>query len=1637
VFDVGPDALVVENDGTFTDCGQEAERECPWFAERRTRCDLHSFRTVMGRSKVGREDATGAFGIGFTTVYQVTDEPQLFTGHRHWTMRWLDDPAHRIAQQHLDEAEKGTRFVLPWAREATEFRRRFGVEPVPTSIEKDVLDGLAEACGPALLFLKRVKHIEVRKSGSVVALFERLDRDGATVLRSNGEEARFILLTGDVEGADPEFETYLRETHPRRRTVRVGIPIGGASGPGRLYATLPTSESIPLQLHVDADFFPQTDRKHVLFERDKKSEWNRLALRSAARLVASSVCELGPSLGAERLWTLLTSAAETAQLAASGQLDDAFGSFWSESLPVVRTSNVVLTTRGLWVRPDEARMPAQEVEYESDKLLDALGLAIADREVRRQVFILRRLGSVDRDVGLRELDIPDLLDALERADIVATRSDEAIAPVLRSPSSRRHLWSLFSLMLERQRSDRSEVEASISASPTAPRLGGGISVWRETYIAGGERVVGLFRSIASFLDDDALDPASPLHRLGRSFDVAASAKLLSDAGEKTLEGLDRLGILRWLTTNLDGVRSASTEVRRTLADLPLYPSSDGFSPLTDLVLPGGFDDPLGITQLVHRDGSVPGLDQLLLELGASQLTFDEYVTEHVPRRIAEGTLEDEQVDQLCRLLGEQIHEVDANVEIRATLASLPLVRCTDGSFRSASVVYFDEPDVREAFGDQASYAAPSSPLIHAVHEWLGVRAVPRPEDVVARVASLSGNAPNKESIDAVSAIVAVLGRMFADPVEREARAVLSERFEHDYAELKARRWLPAREDHNAWHRPDELFRRSRDYLFASQARFLGIDRAVENRTTYLLGQLLHVPEEPDVSQVVDHLVSCSRDQSAVNEQVYVFLNQQVVSGDAEAVVEVRRLRGEPVLQIDEGQYVGPDRVFFGDHGLSPFRLRLAEDPFSRWHALLRELGVKDEPDHDDAVQLLVEVSSQAEVVLDQGSDELAAVQTAWHLLELALAEDGIDEDWIRTRLEAHPVVPNNDGELLRPSEIFVEDLVGVRDAFSDELERHCIPRPRSSWRALRAAGVRGLRSAARAEVSSDAPISPDDLVGGILVERQEELARILEASLEGQERDDAFAWLDAVSFERTNELEVKWTLRLGERVLESKTMRMEALYRPSETSVLMVRRGNEVSSWAAVARELAFVICITSDPSHVVAQLKGVLAAATQPDAARELDDLGIPRLQREETRRTGSRLAYFGGEAAAEGAGVDVAALTETAEPETAEPETAEPETAEPETAEPETAEPETAEPETAEPVRGRGTVTNGAQGGSTQRSRAGGRRATGRGRAGGAGESPERKRERAWMIQVSGGPSEETDGDSGDPAAAARNRAVDRAGVDRVLDYERSAGREPREMPHHNPGYDIESFDQGGQKVARYIEVKATSTDWTVARPIGISDTQFEAAQRLGERYWLYVVERAEADDAEVYRICDPAEKATEFRFDPGWKKAAETDGPEAASPLPDLPDVSGALIGAEMRDEGDVPFLEWTELDKVGRADLEDEARQWFTSPATTEAGDFALQQRDGAMGSTLPFGAIAVFRPADGAVENGSVVLADVANENADPRLAIRRARFVRAEDGELEALELVSDVLGSNEDFAFDDSYATGRIRAVLVAYQEL
>ena len=96
-------------------------------------------------------------------------------------------------------------------------------------------------------------------------------------------------------------------------------------------------------------------------------------------------------------------------------------------------------------------------------------------------------------------------------------------------------------------------------------------------------------------------------------------------------------------------------------------------------------------------------------------------------------------------------------------------------------------------------------------------------------------------------------------------------------------------------------------------------------------------------------------------------------------------------------------------------------------------------------------------------------------------------------------------------------------------------------------------------------------------------------------------------------------------------------------------------------------------------------------------------------------------------------------------------------------------------------------------------------------------------------------------------RDPAVELAAMQAVMAYETSQGRHPRDV-HADHSWDIES-DDAHDTVQRYIEVKGRGPD--DANEVVLTDPEWEAARRLGDQHWLYIVRLA---DQMMWRIQNP---------------------------------------------------------------------------------------------------------------------------------------------------------------------------------------
>lgn len=784
------------------------------------------------------------------------------------------------------------------------------------------------------------------------------------------------------------------------------------------------------------------------------------------------------------------------------------------------------------------------------------------------------------------------------------------------------------------------------------------------------------------------------------------------------------------------------------------------------------------------------------------------------------------IARILEAVGEAWARLDNVKLLRENLPMWEIIECTDGEFRRPTEIYFPNEEVKAILGDRVSYAllANSHRPILTI---LGVKDRPRAEDILRAINGLAAQLPDQEARKEMLNILEIIGK-------GKAR----------YSSLKSKAWLPAEGEYSEWYRPNELYATYNKYLFESQARFLDLSVGVQQTISEFL-RYLGVNPSPQPSQVVGHLLRCSKLNRAPPEDIYRWLNDRAGPSD------LWRLQGAECLHVKvkgEGKYRRPDQVFRGQHFLGRFRVQLPPD-LLQCQNLLAALDVKEVPDHNDAIQVLKEVPGEAgNNILD--SEDKAVVLRCWGILADAFPGEGLDAESIREELYNIKCVLNSQDVLQLPSQMFFEDRPGLVDKFPEQLGDKSIPRPEERvWRAMEAAGVRPISEVVRDIV--DKPVNPreDDKLG----ERVAERAPLIRTISDGMTNDGSIP-LDSIRFFCTEELKVKWYTDVPNNNQQSLSEAVSAYLNSEEKIIYFTLRNDSTYPWPDIARELAQAIAPGEEVGRISPGLRTVLEPAAYKAALADSSALGIVPTEELEKLESAGAVAESSSEVSpSDGDQAPLTPLWGDPIPGGVTDETSQNETGELAEGGPTPQVVEDGSPaewtdadltEHGEPA-GLGTPGGGNPGG----------RQTERRPAGGGRQRP------TSFIKVH--PDEKEPAPDGSERAA-RRLEIEESAIDFILECEPDWQR----TPMHNRGYDLYKADQDG-KVIRWCEVKAMAGSWH-GRWVELTHTQFKKAQECREAYWLYVVENTDTSPS-IARIRDPAGRASRFTFDHGWREVA----------------------------------------------------------------------------------------------------------------------------------------------------------------------
>ncbi len=1483
VFDIRNDGLAVHNDGEFTYCGDLEANPCGSKVTLGYSCDHHRIVDVGSGGKLSRSNNIGRFGIGFLSAYQVTDHPEIRSSGIKLTLlpesgEWFVEP---------DDGPVGTAFFLPWARNPhSAARLLLGVSHIGASHIDRIAHDIRRVLRQSLLFLRNVRSAEVHQDGALLLGCD-LDRDNGSDLmvsfRPDDDVEYWHILRADASEAAERLHNAHPLLEPLDRGTEVGI--GFRTDPellaeGLLYAFLPTEQSSGLPLHVNADFFPEADRKAVIFAGHQHEQaWNEMLLEAAAKEIARDPEGLLRMLGPVQLWQILGKAYELT-LKPSG-VPACYMHFWERLKATVPVARIVPAEDGSVRQPDEVFLPPSPLTGGQARALLDVGGRLASEDLRPSRTAMEQMGA-------KILTLERLVDLLESAMVArrkeVTRVDEARLTHFYQP-----LWSIVDNLLPEH------VRHHTVAHRTVQRL---LSL--PFVVTEDLRVVAMDRSYATpaqldsgqiagllpgfSLASDRIRAFPKLRRLVQTLDLGTivshiRSRLASEPVD-TIIGVDRQSLrgLYVLFTDLDDQGAVDRAVYESLSSLPIWRASRGLVRATEALLPGDFTDPTGQGDLLDTACLTNRAREFVSrKLGVKTQTIESYVETVLPNCFDEcGPLDPTKYAAMIAELADHLALIN-DERSRMRLGSLPLVPTQDGGWSRPTDTYHRSEHLVKALGDAKHLwldesRLPNTPSVHTFVNALGIRPSATARHLVNRILDIAGGSPpTDEAKRASSEAFYVL----CDNYDQwKGRA----RFQKALGDLRSKACFPADGDSEEWHSPDLLYAPFRADAFSSQAKILAFRSTTRLKTELL--KALDVTINPPTKLVIGHLKHCIERGVGPHVTTYQFLNERAQSSDP----LLSELVGTQCIYVEsQGKFVRTNQVYWVAQQLGRYAFTIPES-FDSFKPLFRAIGVKDAPECSDYIDILLDlVGAHYERSAPVVGGDRVIYDTCLASVADAHGRDECDPSELR-RLKEAPTIVNLAGMPTHPDEILLHDSEWHASFFDGELDPALCKLPAELSPLAEDLGVGRLSTSARVSLKhTDGQEQVQSELGEKLVQRTDIFIRLLHdkpAAVKDNVRD-ALRKVEAVSYD---DVRIAASVQLASDTASGQPTSAHAFYDMGEGRLTVCRPIGE-RSWAHILNAVFHQLMPEATGGEISKLTLGIRPLMGLPveDAHRELTDAGVPPLDvgpvtADPDDLTSQELDELGD-------GDDHADNGESDGPAAPRPEP---------------------ESRVDAPDEARGPSSE--EDPDTQQEEDSGQREGDPDPGGRPSKKQERLKHKKrpqhkeqWdrrLLSYVRRKSEKTlKAGEGRSNSSEHNLAVEAVARDAVCAYEKAQGRVAEQMAQTHPGYDIVSLDPlTGEE--RLIEVKGIDGKWNQTG-VGLSRLQFSTAQKHRESYWLYVVEfTLDPEHLRIHPIQNPSTQVTSFMFDEHWREAATDERSD-----PTVLFVSGARIDHKSMGTGEI--------------------------------------------------------------------------------------------------------------------------------------
>lgn len=1526
IFDITESGLFVINSGTFTYCGDLHTRPCGFIASNNYSCDYHRIADVGSGGKLSRGDNIGRFGIGFVSTYQVTDHPEIRSSGVKLTLH--PEKGEWFIEQF--QQSDGTTFFLPWADNPnTEARLALGISHLSSVHIDQLAEDFQRVLRKSLLFLRHVRKAEVRRNGKLLLACDLERGNGSDLIasfRPSGDVEQWHIMRVDAA----ESAARLYELHPRLESLGRGtkISIGLRIDPeplaeGLLYAFLPTEQSTGLPFHINADFFPESDRKAVIFAGHQHEQaWNEMLIDVAATELASDPEGLLKMLGDVQFWQII---ARTFELSKPSSHPTCFKQFWERMMGTASRAHIALAQDGTVQIPSGVFFPDKILNTAQVSALQEVGGQVIAEELRQFRTAVNQLGApfltFDRLVGLLEQAMaqqtPGVLQVEEGRlesfygpvwGMINDLFPDATTPSPATKNAIQRLQAIPFVVTE----DLYAVTINQSfVAPAALEAGRTASLLPRLAIA-SHKILG-FPKIARQIQQ--LELGAVVSHLSSMCDTEAIEDVIGIEQEE-LRGLYAM------FADLDRHGNVDAAVYQSLRNLPIWLSSRGLIRATQALLPGDFTDPTGQADLLETAVfSVSAREFVSSKLGVPTQTIEAFVQNVLPSFFNEdGPLD---ASKYARLIGELANypALVNDESIRRLLGALPIVPTQDGNWSPPTKTYRRSDDLVRLLGDSTNLwldmsRAPNTRSVHSFINSIGLRRSPMAQHLVERMLFIAEKYIPNEDAKRTS------GEAFYALCERFDEWKEQPFFNEVINKLKNSTCFPAIDDDENWYSANSLYAPYRAEAFSSQADVLDFRNMAKLNRDLL--KKLNVALEPETSLVINHLRHCATTNSPAPFTTYQILNER--SKDEGAFISV--LSGEPFIYIESQKaYVRSNQLFWMPQQLGRYAFTIPGN-LEGFKPLFNAIGVKNAPEGRDYIDILLDIVGEH---FEQSKSVAGVDRSVYEACLIGIAASDEREELGASdiqMLQEAPSILNLAGQPTHPDEVLLQDSEWHAGFFNGELDQAlCKPAP-ELWPLIEKIGVRRLSESAEVALEFvDGPKTEEPELANKLMKRIDILARLLhdKPTTVRHKVRKSLSELTAVSHELVR---TQASVHVAGDWVSAPPSATQAFYDIDKRQLILARPVGD-RSWAHVLNAI-FHQLMPEEPGSEISKLTlSIRPLMSMPleEAHRELTDAGIPHLDAESGCGQFDDLTSFSLD--------DMGSTTDHDYQSNSKPETV---ITESPGGEEHTPDRPGANQSIGEPIASPMDVQPppqvprniGYTGGSYKDGVADERsdeHSQGKGESTGDGRTkrPRPKHKEQWDRRLLSYVRKrlKDSSDAGDQEGSTEhNLAVEVVARAAVCAHEKSRGRVAEQMAQTHPGYDIISRNPiTGED--RFIEVKGINGEWNQTG-VGLSRLQFSNAQEYGDRYWLYVVEFvSDPEHTRVHAIRSPATQVTSFMFDGNWRDAVAD---ERADPA--LAFIAGAKVKHQHFGIGRVESMELRGSTRVMSIEFESSGRRTVT-------------------------------------------------------------------------------------------------------------